>query len=68
MKDFLIFAIIILAIAFVAITAGWIYARPKNWKNYILAPFVSAGILIAIILPFIGGALFSLLQYAKKYK
>lgn len=68
MKDILTFAIIIAALAWLAIAAGWIYARPKNWKNYILAPLVSAGILFAIILPFIGGALLALLQYAKKYK
>lgn len=68
MRDFLTLAIIILAIAWLAIAGGWIYARPKNWKNYILAPFVSAGVLAAIILPFIGGALLALLQYAKKYK
>ena len=68
MKDFLTLAIIILAIAWLAIAAGWIYARPKNWKNYILAPFVSAGILAAIILPFIGGALLALLNYSKSYK
>lgn len=68
MKDFLILFAIIAGIAWLAIAGGWIYARPKNWKNYVLAPFVSAGILLAIILPFIGGALLSLLQYAKKYK
>ncbi len=68
MRDFFILAIIILAIAWLAIAGGWIYARPKNWKNYILAPFVSAGILIAIILPFIGGALLALLRYSKSYK
>lgn len=68
MKDFLTLAIIILVIAWLAIAAGWIYARPKNWKNYILAPFVSAGILAAIILPFIGGALLALLNYSKSYK
>lgn len=68
MRDFLILFAIIAGIAWIAIAAGWIYARPKNWKNYVLAPFVSAGILIAIILPFIGGALLALLQYAKKYK
>ena len=68
MKDFLTLAIIILAIAWLAIAAGWIYARPNNWKTYILAPFVSAGILAAIILPFIGGALLALLNYSKSYK
>lgn len=68
MKDFLILAIIILAIAWLAIAAGYIWKRGPTVRNFLIAPFISAGVLVAIILPFIGGALLALLQYAKRYK
>lgn len=68
MNDIILLLIIIAAVAYIAIAGAWIYARGPSVKNCLLAPFISAGILIAIILPFIGGALLALLHYSKKYK
>lgn len=68
MKDFFILAIIILAIAWFAIAAGYICKRGPTVRNILIAPFISAGILLSILLPFFGGALLALLHYSKSYK
>lgn len=68
MRDFLILFAIIAGIVWLAIAAGYIMKRGPTVRNILKAPFISAGVLLSILLPFIGGALLALLHYSKSYK
>ena len=68
MKDFITILIIAVVLFWLGLTIGYICVRPKNWKTYVSAPFISAGIIISILVPFIGGSLLALLGFSKNYK